>query len=273
MLFQTFPINTVGDDYVVADLHGEYDETIAAMRAVAFDRANDRLFSVGDLVDRGRDNLRCLRFLAQPWVTAVRGNHEDMFLDLYEGVALDDPDQGPDARGIAAATQRNGMGWFQTIAEAERRDCIAAWRAMPVVIEIQTSRGTVGIVHGEVPIGMDWATFRNGIAAGDTDLIKEAVWGRERITRGDTSGVKGIDRVFVGHTPVPGPRRLGNVYYIDTGLVFGKLKDDPTVGRLGFHGLLDATGVVLAPPRPGPDFLDLRAGPDVRDVRFGRYAA
>lgn len=264
MLFQTFPLNTAGRDFVVGDLHGEYDEVLAALRAVGFDRRSDRLFSVGDLVDRGAGSPRCLAFLDQPWTHAIRGNHEDMFLDLY---AAGEPGEG----AFLYVTGHNGMRWFRDVPPAERPTYVAAWRKLPVAIEIETTRGRVGIVHGEVPIGMHWDAFRAGIEAGDAELIRNTVWGRTRIQRGDTSGVAGIDRVFVGHTPVGTPTRLGNIYYIDTGLVFGKLKSDPAAGRLSFHGLTDATQVLSAPTRPAAGYLDLRAG-TIPETPFGRYA-
>jgi hypothetical protein len=51
---------------------------------VRFDPACDRLFSVGDLIDRGPDSLRSLEFLEAPWFYAVKGNHEDLLLEFFE---------------------------------------------------------------------------------------------------------------------------------------------------------------------------------------------
>src|SRR3546814_14755908 len=79
--------NKVGSDFIVGDLHGCLDLLQVELDRVGFDRAKDRLFSVGDLIDRGPDSMGCLRLLREPWFFAARGNHEDMLLDYaYEVV-------------------------------------------------------------------------------------------------------------------------------------------------------------------------------------------
>lgn len=84
-LHQRFPTNPSGRDFVVGDLHGCLDLLQAQLERVGFDTGCGRLFSVGDLVDRGPDSMGCLRLLREPWFHAVRGNHEDMLLDYAYG--------------------------------------------------------------------------------------------------------------------------------------------------------------------------------------------
>lgn len=72
--------NTAGRDFVVGDLHGCYSQLMEKLDLVKFDPGVDRLFSVGDLADRGPESLRCLRLLREPWFFAVLGNHEAMLL-------------------------------------------------------------------------------------------------------------------------------------------------------------------------------------------------
>lgn len=76
--------NERGRDFVVGDLHGCVDLLYRAMDRVAFDQTKDRVFSVGDLADRGPKSLESLRLLNEPWFLAVRGNHEDMLLSAFE---------------------------------------------------------------------------------------------------------------------------------------------------------------------------------------------
>lgn len=75
--------NTAGRDFVVGDIHGQYDSLMAALDAVGFDEASDRLISVGDLIDRGPDSMKCLNLLYKPWFHAVLGNHEDFFVSAF----------------------------------------------------------------------------------------------------------------------------------------------------------------------------------------------
>jgi serine/threonine protein phosphatase 1 len=75
-LIQTVAANTRGRDFVVGDIHGWLEPLQAELDAVCFDPAVDRLFSVGDLIDRGPDSEQCLLLTREPWFFAVRGNHE-----------------------------------------------------------------------------------------------------------------------------------------------------------------------------------------------------
>ena len=45
--------NKVGRDFVVGDVHGMFDRVAQALTKVQFNPSRDRLFSVGDLIDRG----------------------------------------------------------------------------------------------------------------------------------------------------------------------------------------------------------------------------
>jgi hypothetical protein len=75
------PTNKTGRDFVLGDLHGTTDLLRALMEYVAFDPDKDRIFSVGDLIDRGEDSPGGLALLLEPWFHAVLGNHEDMMMD------------------------------------------------------------------------------------------------------------------------------------------------------------------------------------------------
>jgi serine/threonine protein phosphatase 1 len=62
-LIKKLPANTQGTDYVVGDLHGCFKLLERLLADVQFDKANDRLFSVGDLADRGPDCVLCPKIL------------------------------------------------------------------------------------------------------------------------------------------------------------------------------------------------------------------
>lgn len=48
-----FAANTAGRDIAVGDIHGHLTRLVHALAEIKFDESVDRLFSVGDLVDRG----------------------------------------------------------------------------------------------------------------------------------------------------------------------------------------------------------------------------
>lgn len=197
MKLKKFERNTVGNDYVVGDIHGDWDKVDAALLSVRFDDDVDRLFSVGDLVDRGPDSELVLEWLDKPWFHAVRGNHEDMCMQVFKG-------SWPVHNYI-----QNGGAWFVGMTKAEQQTYVDAFSVLPHAIEIDTPEGSIGIVHAEVP-NDNW----NDVENGDEESL---LWARDKIQYKDVRSVNGIHAVYVGHTPQRTVQQLGNVYYIDTG--------------------------------------------------------
>lgn len=213
MKVQRFQHNETGRDFVVGDVHGCFDALRAAMRDRHFDVAHDRLFSVGDLVDRGQQCEECVDWIAQSWFHAVRGNHEQMAIEVAQG------------RHSIPNYIQNGGGWFIELSEDRRRLIANCLATLPFAIEINHQIGTVGIVHAEV-VGNDWTGFTSALESDQSNnkfrnLTECALWMRDRITHHDETPVANATRVYVGHTPLKDYAVLGNVYYIDTGAVFG----------------------------------------------------
>lgn len=236
------PKNTRGRDFVVGDIHGAFTLLLRAMDMVGFDPEKDRLLSVGDLIDRGPESARVDRFLDMPYVYAIRGNHEDMLLDLCEN------GEYPDIPETHYLVRKNGMGWWNSAALEVRKSIISKLKLLPIVLEVETVRGTAGLIHADVPAGVDWDTFKSKIKARDETVIQTALWGRTRVEHSRTEGVQGIGRLFVGHTiQWDAPKRLGNVYYVDTGAIYAQLEKEASA-RITIMDVLHTT-MILTPDK------------------------
>lgn len=212
------PLNENGRDFIVGDIHGAFDLVVEAMKKVSFNRSTDRIISVGDLIDRGPQSARVIRFLESPYVFAVRGNHEQNLLSLYEG-------ETPDEDVLKVVARMFNMEWWLTTSLEDRQKILDLIGRLPVVMEIETRRGVVGVVHGDVPVGLSWPAFVKRIEAGDPAVLEVALEGRKRLRMRDESGVEGVGRVYVGHSiQQGGPKRLGNVFAVDTGAILNHLK-------------------------------------------------
>lgn len=191
---------------------------MSALSQVGFDTTRDRLFCVGDLVDRGGASLDCLALLEEPWVWSVRGNHEQMALDVFaaDGSAPDDDHR-------LDWMSRNGMDWWLSVPPRERVPYLATLARLPFVLEVDTVRGLVGVLHADVPRGTNWPTFVARVEMLHHQTLQTCLWSRQRIEGHHHEGVQGVGRIFVGHTPQWGRlHRYGNVYAVDTGAVFGE---------------------------------------------------
>lgn len=212
---QRFNINTTGRDFAVGDIHGHFTRLQAALDAIDFDPAVDRLFSVGDLVDRGPESMDVDTWLLRkPWFHAVRGNHEQMTIDSYNAGRASDE---------CAMHFTNGGAWFYGLSRVEQACYSNLFAELPLVIEVETADGLIGIVHADVPRG-SWSDLIEALADDDTEAEHVAamcLWSRRRITNENHDGVSGLRAVIVGHTVVHQPVVLGNVYYIDTGVCMG----------------------------------------------------
>jgi hypothetical protein len=71
---------------IVGDIHGCYKEFKALLKEASVTPGKDRIISVGDMINRGPESLRVVRFFRDtPLTSAVMGNHERMFqLQQYD---------------------------------------------------------------------------------------------------------------------------------------------------------------------------------------------
>lgn len=252
--------NIHGRDFVVGDIHGAFYLLLIALDRIDFDPIKDRLFSVGDLIDRGDDSARVTEFLKLPFVFAVRGNHESWLLKLHEN------DKFPMLDKRSSMVQNLGLEWWVDTPVPKKLEILEAIGKLPVVIEIETPRGTVGIVHAEVPIGMKWADFIHSIESKYEWVLEHALWGRSRIESNNIEGVEGIGRLFVGHTiQWDGLNQFGNIFAIDTGAIFAGVEDFDGA-HLTIINLIHTTGL----PSPPVELISIFNNP-VIDRPFEGY--
>ena len=205
-MIQRFPQNEQGQDYVVGDIHGEYHLLEAELARIEFNPEGDRLFCVGDLVDRGTDSLAALEWLAKPYFHSCRGNH-DNFVQSAPG----------NVDELSWWVAVNGGDWWLDVDDALKWRFMETFSDLPMLLEVETSLGLIGLVHADVPCNMTWQDFTSRLEERDPAVMEYALWSRGRAQENCTTPVAGIDRVYCGHTVFDTPKQVGNVYFIDTG--------------------------------------------------------
>lgn len=228
-----FSENTEGRDFAVGDIHGMFNSLEHLLHAVQFDPAVDRLFSVGDLIDRGSESYRALEFIREPWFHCVQGNHERLMLD-----AIHYPDDMDNWIHI------NGGGWWLNLSDSQKQDFADTFREIPLAIEIQMPTARVGIIHADVAQGESWDDFVANLST-DPKAATFAVWSRNRIRMTELTGkpinVDGIDLMIVGHTPLKQAVQVGNVYYLDTAAAYSSSYEDAKLSILQFSPGMELT--------------------------------
>ncbi|MBK5968283.1 MULTISPECIES: symmetrical bis(5'-nucleosyl)-tetraphosphatase [Thiorhodovibrio] len=121
--------------YAIGDIQGCYDELARLLDELAFDPATDRLWSVGDLVNRGPKSLEVLRFFKRLGACSVMvlGNHDLHLLAL------------------AAGNQRHANdSTLDAILQAPDRDELLDWlRRRPLFY--RSKKKEVALVHAGLP--------------------------------------------------------------------------------------------------------------------------
>ena len=212
------PNATGGRDFVVGDVHGEFHALEAMLASVGFLPECDRLFALGDLIDRGPRSVDAVAWMESGRIAlSVRGNHEQMLLERMQEVE-NNPD---DWRALEM------HGWF--IRDVPREQW-GRWKtmiqAMPIAVTIRTAGGAIGLVHA-TPTARNWHTMLEQLAAGDTDTmwlaLNSTARARADARRAEHEGIppfgtiEGIRAIVTGHTILDTVRRTDNVWHIDTG--------------------------------------------------------
>ena len=108
--------------YAIGDLQGCYKQLQHLIELIAFSPTRDKLWFVGDIVNRGPDSLSLLRFLSQLGnsATIVLGNHDLHLLLVAEGLT----------------TQRGG-DTLAAILKAPDRDQLLYWLRHQKMLHIE----------------------------------------------------------------------------------------------------------------------------------------
>ena len=223
--------NNKGRDFVCGDIHGCFDLLEEKLLTIQFDPQRDRLFSVGDIIDRGADSAKALFYLQQNWFYSIRGNHEQMFLDWCRETT-------PVFRADAFRYHmHNGGHWvadylgihIQQLNDdilddtliTEKYPALNLWlealSALPYAMEIKSSRKKIGIIHAEIPPEVNWSSLEAEL--NKPRLLYSLLYSRKYIhsLRPRKYSIEGVSEIYAGHTIIDSPQKIGNTHYIDTG--------------------------------------------------------
>ncbi len=201
---ETHCVNTKGNDYFVGDIHGKLKQANALFDHLKL-TDDDRVFLVGDLVDRGEDSYNAAHLVYDKNKFAVRGNHEQM---LISGIV------DKDERQYRLALY-NGGQWIFDHDKNDISNLMQALNTLPYIriVNIKDNKKVI-VVHAEITE----LTFDQLVNSELSHYDKQQlIWGRTIIQHQDDTINNNLPLIICGHTPVTKPVQLGNHLYIDTG--------------------------------------------------------
>lgn len=123
----------------VGDVHGHYDALMRLLDAIAPD-ADDQIYFVGDLIDRGPKSAQVIDFVRQHGYGCVMGNHEQMLLEAF-------PDSKVSQQLLQAWLQSGGYTTVASYATPESLLENLVWlQSLPTYIDL----GDIWLVHAGV---------------------------------------------------------------------------------------------------------------------------
>lgn len=198
------------------------------MNSVNFDPdKGDIIVAAGDLIDRGEQNIQVLNLLNEYWFHSVKGNHEEMMVTGLES--------GKDSYEYHFWIEKGGAWYLSTTQEEQLmiESVFNQIKELPVLLEVEKNGKRIGVAHAQI-LGLSWQNTVNKI--NENRVRNRSLWNREQansalaLKRGDylsvdnslTGRVKDIDAVIFGHTPMnDGPLMIGNMLWLDTGVIYG----------------------------------------------------
>lgn len=173
----------------IGDMHGHFTRLLSLIHKVNFDPEQDLLILLGDYIDRGEENMRCLRWAMEMSekknVIALRGNHEQMMLYYY------------------LLGGREGGIWLPNGGKYSKLE-LDAWitrepDALQRVLEFINQRP---LYHQLFVNGKEYIFCHAGLKPGvplEEQVEDDLLWIREEFY----TDYQGTAEVIVGHTPTP----------------------------------------------------------------------
>jgi serine/threonine protein phosphatase 1 len=239
-LITTLTENVLGRDFVVGDVNGQHDMLMQSLSLINFDPEKDRLFAVGNVINKGNENVRTMQLFKEPWFFSVLGLQELILLSYFHYY------HSKYFKRLDPNFYRY-IKWFQTIPLEQAQDCVKIIKEhisiLPSVIRIKKGDFWHYIVSGDLSkgkngysvflftddeieklthfnkSGLDWESFSMS-----ERLYQESLYSHLDDYKDSKNQEQGLGTVYCGNSIVDTPYLYRNHIFLNTGAVYsGKL--------------------------------------------------
>lgn len=200
--------------YVIGDIHGEAEQLKMLLQKMDL-KAEDEMYVLGDVVDRGKYPMEALQILMSlPNCTCLAGNHEVMVLSSLKLMLNEITEDflnrlsAEQLENLEDWMRLNGGGTtaleFTFLSQEKRKEVLEFMENFALYAKLEINGQSYVLVHGGL------GNFEKEKPL-DAYTLDELVW-----TRADYSVPYYQDKIVVtGHTPtqlIPGSDRRGYIY-------------------------------------------------------------
>lgn len=188
--------------FVLGDIHGAHRALVQVLERSNFDRENDTLIFLGDVVDGWSESRQCIdELLSIPNLIAILGNHDEWLLQWLDGAPADPlwTSQGGWATLESYNIYREISGWSNVSMTAHARPKIpAAHHEYLRNAKLWHQEADRIFVHG----GWDWHSHKHPMASGNYVTWDRDLWGAaiDRGRNGRKRPLTQFSEVYIGHT-------------------------------------------------------------------------
>ncbi|WP_439883085.1 metallophosphoesterase [Pontibacter sp. MBLB2868] len=204
--------------FATSDCHGGYRALVQCMERCGFDKENDQLIFIGDVVDGWPETKECIELLLSVKnLTYLLGNHDQWALEYYSG------NMSGDEASLDLWLSQGGAATIQSygVQNPMPKEHLLLLQQAQLFYETDDK---ILFVH---------AGFQSSKPLEENDAYT-LLWSREFITemygqymQKKLPEIKEFKAVYLGHTPtisfnktLTKPLEMGNVILLDTGAAF-----------------------------------------------------
>ena len=189
--------------YCISDVHGHYDNL---NRFVATLNEDDKVYVLGDVIDKGKETIKCLDLIMHDRRFAMLlGNHEYM---MFQFLMADNPYEESLARTqwLGYNSGYDTYGQYEKLSKDKKEEILTYIRNLPLNIpELRINDKTFYLVHSNPKKDVQYHLID---IENDDDLIVSFVWDRV----GPGYSFKMDNKIIIaGHTPV----QNYNMFYVE----------------------------------------------------------
>ena len=235
--------NLLGRDIYVGDIHGDLKTFETLLSEIKFNSSVDRIFSCGDILDRGDLSLEVLQLSKEHWFNVTRGNHEE-FINMLMHECYSCLISGGSAKDFvkkyAETIKMMGSFWVWDLAMANKLNEDLVIEIINLtdqneIVNISLIKDEIDIytTHAGLPCGVKLKNLISNLPTEITevsDFVSKSMWEiqNDYVLKSNPIKLKDCvsklkeqsEIIFHGHTIFEVPLVVNNQIFLDTGCGF-----------------------------------------------------